>query len=330
MSTPILEPTGPSDQPAPRCLWTRRDLAVGLCMLVLWRSLGFANAEWFAGVSPWLMLVAVLVLPELFLLGFPTFLAWRRGNTQAFGRLGLKRLLWEAGLAIPIFVGVFLLLVAAGFLINEFWPETPVAPGGWQGLTRTSNIPFAVSILVLSFTLVPICEEVFFRGFLHRALRSRMPTAAAAVIQSAVFALAHDYGWVNGVAVFFMGLILTAVYEWRRSLAAPIFVHAANNLLFAVFLLLAVLANANAPVLGIVGSDHADGCHIDEVLPAAAAAEAGILPGDVIVELGNERIESFPNLVETLRGHQIDDRIPVVILRNGEYIVVEATLQGRP
>ena len=60
----------------------------------------------------------------------------------------------------------------------------------------------------------------------------------AAVLQSALFALAHNFGAMHAAFAFGLGLSLTAVYAWRKTLVAPIFVHAGNNLFAAAMMLL--------------------------------------------------------------------------------------------
>ena len=53
------------------------------------------------------------------------------------------------------------------------------------------------------------------------------------------------------VIVFFIGLILTAVYEWRKSLLTPVFVHAGCNMLFVAGVFATMIVNANSPLLGV-------------------------------------------------------------------------------
>jgi uncharacterized protein len=84
----------------------------------------------------------------------------------------------------------------------------------------------------------PIGEELFFRGFLYRALRRRLAVAPAVLISAAVFGLAHVYPLVIPV-IFVDGVILAVLYERRHNLVACMAAHAMNNLIIFVVLLFA-------------------------------------------------------------------------------------------
>jgi CAAX protease family protein len=88
------------------------------------------------------------------------------------------------------------------------------------------------------FLFAPIGEEMFFRGFLYRALRQRLDVTPAVLISAAAFGAAHVYPLVIPV-IFVDGVILALLYEKRRSLLACIAAHAANNLIILVILLAA-------------------------------------------------------------------------------------------
>jgi membrane protease YdiL (CAAX protease family) len=89
---------------------------------------------------------------------------------------------------------------------------------------------FAVSIAVI--VVAPVAEELFFRAFFYRALRTRLPVWSAALIDGLVFGSLHFQGLNSAVilpviAVFGVGQCL--VYERTGSLFAVIAIHAAFN-----------------------------------------------------------------------------------------------------
>jgi uncharacterized protein len=89
---------------------------------------------------------------------------------------------------------------------------------------------FAVSIAVI--VVAPVAEELFFRAFFYRALRTRLPVWSAALIDGLVFGALHFQGVDSAVilpviAVFGVGQCL--VYERTGSLFAVIAIHAAFN-----------------------------------------------------------------------------------------------------
>jgi CAAX protease family protein len=89
---------------------------------------------------------------------------------------------------------------------------------------------FAVSIAVI--VVAPVAEELFFRAFFYRALRTRLPVWSAALIDGLVFGSLHFQGLNSAIilpviAVFGVGQCL--VYERTGSLFAVIAIHAAFN-----------------------------------------------------------------------------------------------------
>lgn len=82
-------------------------------------------------------------------------------------------------------------------------------------------------IFVLVCGIVPIAEELFFRGFVYGTLR-RWGAALAAVLSSIFFASVHNQ-IVHFLPIFLLGVILALLYQRTGSLLPPIMVHAVNN-----------------------------------------------------------------------------------------------------
>jgi membrane protease YdiL (CAAX protease family) len=94
-------------------------------------------------------------------------------------------------------------------------------------------------LLALTAVFVaPLCEEVFFRGFLFSGLRGRLGFATASGVSAALFALPHRMPW-SSVPLFCIGLACASAYERHRTLAGPFAVHAVYNgaalLVYALF-----------------------------------------------------------------------------------------------
>ena len=103
--------------------------------------------------------------------------------------------------------------------------------------------------LIAAFTLAPLGEEMFFRGFLFRKIGDLLgkrasgmaPWAISAIVSSAIFAILHSpYGSVAEVAVAFsIGVLLCAGVKKTNSLVPAVLAHAAFNFIsiaMAVFL----------------------------------------------------------------------------------------------
>ena len=102
--------------------------------------------------------------------------------------------------------------------------------------------PEAVIALVISlFTIVvaaATCEELYFRGLLYGRLDARLGAASAIVGSAGLFGLVH-FEPNAFPALFGLGLVL-GVVRWRSGSVAPgMAIHAANNVLAAIGILMA-------------------------------------------------------------------------------------------
>ena len=104
------------------------------------------------------------------------------------------------------------------------------ASQGFQELAETMYTGRLALELIGLGIIVPVAEELIFRGLIYRRAREFTAPALAAVSSAVIFGVSH-----GNVAQFFyaaaLGLLLAYVYERYHSLAAPILVHAGANLL---------------------------------------------------------------------------------------------------
>jgi membrane protease YdiL (CAAX protease family) len=87
-------------------------------------------------------------------------------------------------------------------------------------------------LLVLLCVLVPIGEEVFFRGFIYGTLR-RWGWVWAVILSSVLFAAVH-LQVVHFLPILLLGVVLAVLYQRTGSLVASIAVHGVNNLIAAL------------------------------------------------------------------------------------------------
>jgi CAAX protease family protein len=98
-----------------------------------------------------------------------------------------------------------------------------------------------VALLLFVAVVVPIVEEVAFRGVLLNGLARHVSFPIAAMVQALVFATLHES--VAQLPVFFVfGLIAAWLYRRSQGLIAPLAFHAFNN----AFAALAIVAVTNA------------------------------------------------------------------------------------
>jgi len=94
-----------------------------------------------------------------------------------------------------------------------------------------------VAVLVgVACVVAPLCEEIFFRGFLYPSIRDRFGVAGGVVASSLVFAMVHP-GLPNQMATFVLGVAFCLVYERAGTLVAPVVAHAIFNAIQLAFAL---------------------------------------------------------------------------------------------
>jgi membrane protease YdiL (CAAX protease family) len=309
--------------------WTFLEVGVGVVVLLAFQGLGFLPWRWLAAIPFWLRII-VAIISHSFMLAYPLGLAKLRGFVAAYAWPGRKKVLVEAGISLPIVVGIVMLLYVATVLIKRVSPDTSLRPEMWERVAASQMTWGILLILLFAFTLAPVAEEIFFRGFLQNALRSRVSVVRATLLQSATFAVLHaNYGLKCVAIIFFIALILTAVYEWRKSLLTPVFVHAGFNSLFVVGIFLSMIANARSPVLGVAMQERPGRCMVTQVIPESAAEKAGILKGDEITVFGKYAVRGSDELRRAVLLYQAGDTVTIGIIRNGAQIELRAVLQKR-
>ncbi len=135
---------------------------------------------------------------------------------------------------IIIAVGTLLQLVAIlfGLLLTYF---NPVAP---QQYTITGSHNSFWLIVVSVAILAPICEELFFRGYLQTILTGRSPLIGIMTV-SLLFAAIHFNVFVL-IPLFIFGLGLGYIYRQSGNILIPIAIHATFNAIAVTIEYLAV------------------------------------------------------------------------------------------
>jgi membrane protease YdiL (CAAX protease family) len=116
-----------------------------------------------------------------------------------------------------------------------------------------AGVAVAVGVIVVA----PIAEELFFRAFFYRALRTRLRVWPAALIDGVVFGALHFQGFDTAIVlpmIALVGVALCLVYERTGSVFAVIAIHAAFNTvaMLAVVPVAAVALGATMLVLCLV------------------------------------------------------------------------------
>jgi uncharacterized protein len=153
---------------------------------------------------------------------------WRLLTGPKRGRLG------DAGAGASFGFAAYLFVLVVGLALRLLvGDDLPTPQPEFQEMAR---LPDALPFLLLgAIVLAPIGEELFFRGMVFQALRKRLDLWTSMGISGVVFALAHMLSGTLAqrllifIVIFPLGMLLAWVFERRRTILAPIVLHAVFN-----------------------------------------------------------------------------------------------------
>ncbi|MDH5492468.1 MAG: CPBP family intramembrane metalloprotease, partial [Myxococcales bacterium] len=233
---PPASPSSPdgasADTPAP----ARRDLPLPRVLLAL-GGLGIA----FVSIGPLMpagplgaMLQGLSLGAVQVLLAFLLIRGLARSPLQALGLEGrIRGGLWIL-LATPLLA---IVLRQLGALLQALIPSTGAAP-----IETFVSFPSGLLAFAAVALLVPLAEELFFRGLLYGRLEARYGPGAALGLTALLFALVHlpqQWGaWGAFASVALTGLVLTLLRRLTGSTLVPALVHLTHNALITAFAIL--------------------------------------------------------------------------------------------
>jgi membrane protease YdiL (CAAX protease family) len=172
-----------------------------------------------------LVVVAGQSLAYLLILAYMYVLVTRERRRPDF--LAAIHWNWPSNIAAYVVAGFALSLALQ--VLAHFLPipkELPI-----DSFFRTPAEAWALSIL--SITLAPLMEELFFRGFLYPVLARRLGLPIAVFVTALGFALLHvaqlGRAWGPVLVIFLVGIVLTTVRAKTNSVAAGVLIHMAYN-----------------------------------------------------------------------------------------------------
>ena len=183
--------------------------------------LTFGISEAVAGIA---LLALLLVQDGLLVLAAVLFASIRRTPRRWHFGIRATRLWPTVGWVVLAFA--VMLGFEFGYIELFHVDETNVEDLGEDSLVAG----FAVSLAVI--VVAPVAEEIFFRAFFYRALRTRLRVWSAALIDGVVFAALHFQGVDTAIilpVIAVLGVGQCLVYERTGSLFAVIAIHAAFN-----------------------------------------------------------------------------------------------------
>jgi uncharacterized protein len=237
---PHPPPPEPPELPAgavrfPRWPWWYGPAAMGIGFIATLIAVGLVGAIALAAGTEDIdeangFLQIATVIQELIFVGVAVLFASRveRPRPWHFG-LSRTRLWPTVGWAALGFVAYWVFAITYGAIVQPDAEQETLESLGTEDSTL-----WLVGAGLLVIAAAPVAEELFFRGFMYRALRTRLPVVAAALIDGAIFGAIHfenaDMAVILPVLAM-LGVIFCLIYEKTGSLFATIGLHSLNNFL---------------------------------------------------------------------------------------------------
>lgn len=221
--------------PLPR--FSRPFLAYVLPFAIFMAALALVGlVEWLAGEEPafWLKEPKYWIYP-LQTLACAVVLGyyWKDYDFGPF-----KHLLWA------VLLGVFVFLV---WVTPQMFFGAPMRTSGFNPAEIGDSGYLYWMSLIARFArlviVVPLLEEIFWRGFLMRYLIKedftsvRFGTASLASFSAVVFlfAFVHDFEDFSGAII--AGVVFNSIAIWTKSLGCCVVAHAVTNLLLGIYIM---------------------------------------------------------------------------------------------
>lgn len=159
-------------------------------------------------------------------------------------RIGLvSPKLRDIGYALITYGMYFLAYLAVIFVAQLLLPSLDTEQKQQIGFESARN-DYTILMTFLSLVvIVPITEEILFRGFLFSSLRAKMRFRYTVIITSVLFGILHlQFGseapllWVAAIDTFVLSCFLCYLRERTGSLWSPTLLHAGKNLVAFVVL----------------------------------------------------------------------------------------------
>lgn len=157
------------------------------------------------------------------------------GRWDLIGWRPPARSMWNLLWQIPAVIVTALIVQIV--VIAPFASEEP-AQGSIEDMLVGTSLPVVAIGVILICGVVPVWEELFFRGVVFGVIRTRLGRWGGAALAGCVFAFVHLVA-VGFPYLAVIGVCLCIMAEWYRSVVPGMILHSVNNALVAVTLLTA-------------------------------------------------------------------------------------------
>jgi membrane protease YdiL (CAAX protease family) len=140
---------------------------------------------------------------------------------------------------VGLFVAILVLNVLYQYIISYFHLNLQTNDQVILQQSRTAPLTTYATLLI-SVLVAPLCEEIFFRGFVFAGFLRALSVGWATLLSALIFAVAHaDPG--SFVVLFFIGVALAFLRWHTASLWPSIILHTLNNGIGALLIVLVMM-----------------------------------------------------------------------------------------
>jgi membrane protease YdiL (CAAX protease family) len=196
-------------------------------------------------VSIWLTLIAYAL--NVICLGGSVYLLGVYRNRLSWSEMGFWPIVWRWRwllLAIGLTIAFVPVRIALG-LVVQFLLEGNLDSLQGRADILTAGGDLSLIHFLLNFAgaglIVPISEELYFRGLVHSWFRTRLGFWWRVLASSALFGLAHFDSIAVVASSFVLGMVNAVAYEKSKSLWLPIAIHIITNSTAIVLMYLAIV-----------------------------------------------------------------------------------------
>ena len=177
---------------------------------------------------------ALRFLLNMFFLGGTTLLMGVYRRKITWNQLGLHGSRWRFQfLWIALLLGLAINPIRAllALIVQNLWG------GGLEALEGRAEVimgggfswPALIITLIGVGILIPIAEEMYFRGLLHNWFAEHFRFWPRVLLSSTIFGLGHFDSIGVVISSFVMGIVIAIAYERSKTLWLPIAIHAVTN-----------------------------------------------------------------------------------------------------
>lgn len=167
-----------------------------------------------------------------------------------YKRCNFKKVKWKKLSVIG------LIMIGFNFLALIFINYAQNLTTSYQGAeTAMHNAWFSPLEIIGVTLLVPIFEEILFRGAVFSVLKNNMNIYIAIIFQGVIFAFMHSIGGgiIQAIYTFILGLLLLFASYYADSMIGDIFGHIIFNLLGLIIMPILQTIYFNTIIYGIIG-----------------------------------------------------------------------------